>query len=57
MCRSSTKAGVYKPTHGGFVDVDIEKDMSISLRTLVSLTQFYGFFRQLLNNNNNKKRI
>ena len=37
MCRSYTKADVYKPTHGGFINVDIEKDMSISLRTLVSL--------------------
>ncbi|RLM74265.1 hypothetical protein C2845_PM15G24490 [Panicum miliaceum] len=35
-CRSSTKAGVYKPTHGGFVNVDIEKDKRISLRTLLT---------------------
>uniref|UniRef100_A0A804M8R6 Beta-fructofuranosidase, insoluble isoenzyme 7 n=2 Tax=Zea mays TaxID=4577 RepID=A0A804M8R6_MAIZE len=44
LSRSSTKAGVYKPTHGGFVDVDIEKDMSISLRTLIdhSIVESFG---------------
>jgi beta-fructofuranosidase len=35
MYRSSTKEGVYKPVYAGFVDVDVEKDRSISLRTLV----------------------
>jgi beta-fructofuranosidase len=39
MRRSSTKADVYKPTHGGFVNVDIKKDMSISLITLVSFLE------------------
>ncbi|KAF8769180.1 hypothetical protein HU200_006682 [Digitaria exilis] len=37
---SSTKASVQKPIYSGFVDVDVEKDKSISLRTLVrSLSQ------------------
>ncbi|XP_040379552.1 beta-fructofuranosidase, insoluble isoenzyme 6 [Oryza brachyantha] len=35
LTRSSTRAGVYKPSHGGFVDIDIEKDKTISLRTLI----------------------
>jgi hypothetical protein len=34
--RSTTRADVYKPPYGGFVDIDIEKERSISLRTLVS---------------------
>jgi hypothetical protein len=34
--RSSTKEGVQKPIYAGFVDVDVGKDRSISLRTLVS---------------------
>ncbi|PVH35985.1 hypothetical protein PAHAL_7G327700 [Panicum hallii] len=44
LTRSSTKAGVYRPTHGGFVDVDIEKDKSISLRTLIdhSIIESFG---------------
>lgn len=44
LSRSSTKADVYKPTHGGFVNVDIEKDMSISLRTLIdhSIVESFG---------------
>jgi hypothetical protein len=42
VCRSSTRAGVYKPTHGGLVNVDIEKDKSISLRTLVSRINLVG---------------
>ncbi|CAD6259171.1 unnamed protein product [Miscanthus lutarioriparius] len=44
LSRSSTKAGVYRPTHGGFVSVDIEKDMSISLRTLIdhSIVESFG---------------
>lgn len=33
--RSSTKEGVHKPFYAGFVDVDVEKDRGISLRTLV----------------------
>ena len=35
MYRSSTKEGVQKPIYAGFVDMDVEKDKSISLRTLV----------------------
>lgn len=36
MIRSSTKAGVYKPPYGGFVDIDVEEHKKIKLRTLVS---------------------
>jgi beta-fructofuranosidase len=36
LCRSTTRADVYKPPYGGFVDIDIEKERSISLRTLVT---------------------
>ncbi|XP_062184904.1 beta-fructofuranosidase, insoluble isoenzyme 6-like isoform X2 [Phragmites australis] len=43
LTRSSTKAGVYKPTHGGFVNVDIENDKSISLRTLIDHTIVESF--------------
>ncbi|CAN6269643.1 unnamed protein product [Urochloa humidicola] len=44
LTRSSTKAGVYKPVHGGFVNVDIGKDKSISLRTLIdhSIVESFG---------------
>ncbi|RLM66465.1 hypothetical protein C2845_PM16G23130 [Panicum miliaceum] len=44
LTRSSTKTGVYRPTHGGFVDMDIEKDKSISLRTLIdhSIIESFG---------------
>ncbi|CAO1943685.1 unnamed protein product [Urochloa humidicola] len=44
LTRSSTKAGVYKPTHGGFVNVDIEKHKSISLRILIdrSIVESFG---------------
>ncbi|KAL6651859.1 hypothetical protein ACP70R_010784 [Stipagrostis hirtigluma subsp. patula] len=44
LTRSSTKAGVYKPTHGGFVNVDIVKDKNISLRTLIdhSIVESFG---------------
>jgi hypothetical protein len=35
MYRSSTKEGVHRPIYAGFVDMDVEKDKSISLRTLV----------------------
>nr|CAB3486070.1 unnamed protein product [Digitaria exilis] len=44
LSRSSTKAGVYKPTHGGFVNVDIGKHKSISLRTLIdhSIIESFG---------------
>jgi len=42
--RSTTRAGVYKPPYGGFVDIDIEKTRSISLRTLVdhSVVESFG---------------
>ncbi|KAM0887112.1 hypothetical protein ACQ4PT_029258 [Festuca glaucescens] len=42
--RSTTRADVYKPPYGGFMDLDIEKDRSISLRTLVdhSVVESYG---------------
>uniref|UniRef100_A0A0D9WAT8 beta-fructofuranosidase n=1 Tax=Leersia perrieri TaxID=77586 RepID=A0A0D9WAT8_9ORYZ len=44
LTRSSTRSGVYKPTHGGFVDIDIEKDKAVSLRTLIdhSIVESYG---------------
>ena len=43
MTRSTTRANVYKPSYGGFVDMDIEEHKrSISLRTLVK------FFNPLL---------
>ncbi|CAM0902274.1 unnamed protein product [Alopecurus aequalis] len=42
--RSSTRADVYKQPYGGFVDVDIEKTRSISLRTLIdhSVVESFG---------------
>nr|BAJ76715.1 fructan exohydrolase [Phleum pratense] len=42
--RSTTRADVYKPPYGGFVDIDIEKTRSISLRTLIdhSVVESYG---------------
>ncbi|CAO2044119.1 unnamed protein product [Urochloa humidicola] len=44
LTRSSTKEGVYKPVHGGFVNVDIGKGKSISLRTLIdhSIVESFG---------------
>ena len=36
MHRSSRKEGINKPSYGAILDVDVEKDRSISLRTLVS---------------------
>lgn len=33
--RSSLRPTVWKPTYGGFVDVDIQKNGNISLRSLV----------------------
>lgn len=35
--------GLYKPTFGGFVDVDLTADKKLSLRTLVSI-YIYLFF-------------
>ncbi|KAF0890976.1 hypothetical protein E2562_005087 [Oryza meyeriana var. granulata] len=43
LTRSSTKADVYKDAYGGFVDVDIEKDNSISLRTLIDHSMIESF--------------
>ncbi|CAM0902271.1 unnamed protein product [Alopecurus aequalis] len=42
--RSTTRADVYKPAYGGFVDIDIEKTRSISLRTLIdhSVVESFG---------------
>jgi beta-fructofuranosidase len=37
LTRSTTRAGVYKPPYGGFVDVDVEEHEIIKLRTLVSV--------------------
>ncbi|CAL5024887.1 unnamed protein product [Urochloa decumbens] len=44
LTRSSSRAGVYKPPYGGFVDVDIEEHKTIKLRTLVdhSVVESYG---------------
>ncbi|KAG8066592.1 hypothetical protein GUJ93_ZPchr0004g40442 [Zizania palustris] len=44
LTRSSTRAGVYKPPHGGFVDMDIEEHKRISLRTLIdhSVVESFG---------------
>jgi beta-fructofuranosidase len=36
LTKSSTRAGVYKPPYGGFVDIDIKEHKVIKLRTLVS---------------------
>ncbi|PUZ49362.1 hypothetical protein GQ55_7G319800 [Panicum hallii var. hallii] len=43
LTRSSTKEGVYKPVYAGFVDVDVEKDRSISLRTLIDHSVIESF--------------
>ncbi|CAL9762993.1 unnamed protein product [Musa acuminata subsp. burmannicoides] len=42
--RSSLRAGLYKPTFAGFVDVDIAKTGKISLRTLIdsSVVESFG---------------
>ncbi|XP_072986984.1 beta-fructofuranosidase, insoluble isoenzyme 7-like [Typha latifolia] len=42
--RSSSRAGIYKPTYGGFVGIDIEKDRRVSLRTLIdhSVVESFG---------------
>ncbi|TVU06326.1 hypothetical protein EJB05_49535, partial [Eragrostis curvula] len=41
--RSSTRAGVYKPPYGGFVDMDIEEHKSITLRTLLDHSVIESF--------------
>ncbi|XP_021765134.1 beta-fructofuranosidase, insoluble isoenzyme 1-like isoform X1 [Chenopodium quinoa] len=38
---SSTEKGLYKPTFGGFVDVDLRFEKKISLRTLVSIIPYF----------------
>ncbi|KAL6651858.1 hypothetical protein ACP70R_010783 [Stipagrostis hirtigluma subsp. patula] len=43
LTRSSTKAEVRKPVYGAFVDVDVEKDRSISLRTLIDHSVIESF--------------
>ncbi|RCV15058.1 hypothetical protein SETIT_3G028300v2 [Setaria italica] len=43
LTRSSTKEGVYKPVHAGFVDVNVEKDRSLSLRTLIDHSVIESF--------------
>uniref|UniRef100_A0A453DGK6 Glycosyl hydrolase family 32 C-terminal domain-containing protein n=2 Tax=Aegilops tauschii subsp. strangulata TaxID=200361 RepID=A0A453DGK6_AEGTS len=45
LTRSTTRANVYKPSYGGFVDMDIEEHKrSISLRTLIdhSMVESFG---------------
>lgn len=44
LTRSSTRAGVYKPPYGGFVDVDVEEHETINLRTLIdhSVVESFG---------------
>ncbi|KAK3143450.1 hypothetical protein QOZ80_4AG0300460 [Eleusine coracana subsp. coracana] len=43
LTRSSTKQGVEKPVYAGFVDVDVEKDRRISLRTLIDHSVIESF--------------
>jgi len=44
LTKSSTRAGVYKPPYGGFVDIDIKEHKTIKLRTLIdhSVVESYG---------------
>uniref|UniRef100_A0ACD5TCS9 Uncharacterized protein n=1 Tax=Avena sativa TaxID=4498 RepID=A0ACD5TCS9_AVESA len=44
LTRSTTRVDVYKPPYGGFVDMDIQKTRSISLRTLIdhSVVESFG---------------
>ncbi|XP_047080519.1 beta-fructofuranosidase, insoluble isoenzyme 7-like [Lolium rigidum] len=44
LTRSTTRADVYKPSYGGFVDMDIKETKSISLRTLIdhSVVESFG---------------
>ncbi|XP_066348189.1 beta-fructofuranosidase, insoluble isoenzyme 7-like [Miscanthus floridulus] len=44
LTRSTTRAGVYKPPYGGFVDFDIDEHESIKLRTLIdhSVVESFG---------------
>nr|CAB3486073.1 unnamed protein product [Digitaria exilis] len=43
LTRSSTRAGVYKPPYGGFVDMDIEEHETIKLRTLIDHSVIESF--------------
>jgi len=43
LTKSSTKAGVHRPSYGAFLDVDVEKDKFISLRTLIDHTVVESF--------------
>nr|CAB3485374.1 unnamed protein product [Digitaria exilis] len=43
LTRSSTKEGMQKQIYAGFVDVDVEKDRSISLRTLIDHSVIESF--------------
>ncbi|ONK56465.1 uncharacterized protein A4U43_C10F9000 [Asparagus officinalis] len=42
--RSSLRPGLYKPTYGGFVDIEIQKNGKISLRSLIdhSVVESFG---------------
>lgn len=48
ICRSSLRPELYTPAYGGFFEFDLEKEKTISLRTLVSsvggLSLFPVFF-------------
>ncbi|KAM0887101.1 hypothetical protein ACQ4PT_029251 [Festuca glaucescens] len=43
LTKSSTKAGVHKASYGAFLDVDVEKDKFLSLRTLIDHTVVESF--------------
>ncbi|VAH37240.1 unnamed protein product [Triticum turgidum subsp. durum] len=43
LTRSSRKEGINKPSYGAFLDVDVEKERSISLRTLIDHTVVESF--------------
>ncbi|OAY68098.1 Beta-fructofuranosidase, insoluble isoenzyme 4 [Ananas comosus] len=41
--RSSSRPGLYKPAYGGFLDVDLQKERKISLRTLIDHSVIESF--------------
>ncbi|KAK1686273.1 hypothetical protein QYE76_047121 [Lolium multiflorum] len=43
LTKSSTKEGVHKTSYGAFLDVDVEKDKFLSLRTLIDHTVVESF--------------
>uniref|UniRef100_A0A453D3L8 Glycosyl hydrolase family 32 N-terminal domain-containing protein n=1 Tax=Aegilops tauschii subsp. strangulata TaxID=200361 RepID=A0A453D3L8_AEGTS len=43
LTRSSRKEGINKPSYGAFLDMDVEKERSISLRTLIDHTVVESF--------------